>query len=56
MCGKNDELSCICVLGTGEMQGLLDARFDIAFGLPTDGGQLGDDKISCSLHHSLFAE
>jgi hypothetical protein len=42
--------------GTGARKRLVNARFDVAFGLATDCSQFGNDKITSSFEHSLFAE
>src|SRR5712692_1327742 len=42
--------------GAGLHQCLIDARFDVALRLPTNGGQLRDDQIPRPLKHALFAK
>src|SRR5713226_9045100 len=42
--------------GAGLHQCLIDAGFDVALWLATNGGQLGNDQIPRPLEHPLFAE
>ena len=44
------------MLGASAHQSLFNARFDIAFGLATDGSQFGDDQIARALQHPLLAK
>ena len=44
------------MLGAGARQSLFYARFDIAFGLATDGSQFGDDQVARTLQHPLLAK
>ena len=44
------------VLGAGARESLLDSRFDIAFRLPANGGQLRNDEVVGTFQHALFAE
>ena len=44
------------VLGTGACECLVDARIDIALGLATNCGQLGDHQITRTFEHALLAK
>ena len=44
------------VLAASARQGLLDTNFNVALGLPADGCQLRDNKITRALKHPLLAE
>ena len=44
------------VLATGTCQSLFHSGLEVAFRLPTDGGQFGNDKISRALKHALLAK
>ncbi len=54
-CGMSANRALI-VLVAGPCESLFDPGLDVAFRLPTNCGQLGNDKISSALEHALLAK